>query len=303
MALGGPSRTTLIDDAVTQLVEMGVFLVTAAGNSFDDSCNYAPSRVEGAVNVGATKRNDMLRSSSNGGSCVNIVAPGHKISAASHLGDDHYISYSGTSMAAPHVAGAAALILSESKRLAAQDALRLLTHKAKMVPDESFKMKYPLLRLSSGNCDLYDAEPLLKNKGTVGISASPSPSAIPSPSKFAPQPTEEPPASTFRQASRPLFSPLFDERATAALKPTIEQSTRVATEEESSPRMIPLPPSLSSTPSPSSSKILLVPIRNSSKSVDGRISNSMSDAIQKGIGRGFRITPLSPRVTSIAEKK
>jgi hypothetical protein len=110
MSLGGGASTAL-DDAVRASVASGITFVVAAGNSSADACRYSPARVSEAYTVGATTRTDARASYSNYGSCIDIFAPGSDITS-SWIGSSSAIrTISGTSMASPHVAGAAALYL------------------------------------------------------------------------------------------------------------------------------------------------------------------------------------------------
>jgi len=130
MSLGGsgadPGYTTVIDAAVNN----GVTIVVAAGNSNSDACYFSPAFAKNAITVGSTTSRDARSSFSNYGSCVNIWAPGSSVLSASHTSDTGSRSLSGTSMACPHVSGAAALILSADPTMKSSAVLRELTNNA-----------------------------------------------------------------------------------------------------------------------------------------------------------------------------
>ena len=114
MSLGGGASTAL-DDAVRRSAASGVFYALAAGNSGADACNSSPARAgagtdNGIMTVAATDAADNEASWSNYGSCVDIWAPGVGILSTRLNGGT--TTMSGTSMAAPHGAGAGALYLS-----------------------------------------------------------------------------------------------------------------------------------------------------------------------------------------------
>lgn len=132
MSLGG-SKSTAVNSAAAALVQAGVFLAVAAGNSAANAANYSPASETTACTVGATTSTDTLASYSNYGSVVDILAPGSSI-VSSYIGStsatvsqfplhsdtlgyiaDAEISpqatLSGTSMASPHIAGLGAYFL------------------------------------------------------------------------------------------------------------------------------------------------------------------------------------------------
>lgn len=114
MSLGGGVNVSL-DDAVRNSANRGVVYAVAAGNSGADACNSSPARAgthDGIITVAATDSGDKEASWSNYGSCVDIWAPGVSILSTRRGGGT--TTMSGTSMAAPHAAGGAALYLSSN---------------------------------------------------------------------------------------------------------------------------------------------------------------------------------------------
>jgi subtilisin family serine protease len=115
MSLGG-SASSALDAAVRNAIMDGVQFSLAAGNGnlfgqAQNACNKSPARVRQAMTVGATQSNDRKASFSNFGDCVDFFAPGVGITSAWYTSNTATNVLDGTSMAAPHAAGVAALYL------------------------------------------------------------------------------------------------------------------------------------------------------------------------------------------------
>ena len=132
MSLGGPADDVL--DAATQgAIDSGVTFAIAAGNSSADASGFSPARVEAAITVAASDNADGQAYFSNFGSLVDVYAPGVDITSSWNDGAANTIS--GTSMAAPHVAGAAALFLQNNPAATPADVAAGLT--AAATPDKN----------------------------------------------------------------------------------------------------------------------------------------------------------------------
>lgn len=118
MSLGGSSGSTALKQAVDNAYNSGVVVIAAAGNSGSkgkrNTIGY-PAKYASAIAVGAVDSNNNRASFSSVGSELEVMAPG--VNILSTVPGNGYDSYNGTSMASPHVAGAAALILSKNPNL------------------------------------------------------------------------------------------------------------------------------------------------------------------------------------------
>ncbi|MEU7637907.1 MULTISPECIES: S8 family peptidase [unclassified Streptomyces] len=133
MSLGGGADEAL-DAAVKKAIDSGVTFGVAAGNESTDAGQGSPARVKEAITVASSTKDDQQSDFSNYGSVVDLYAPGSDITSDWNNSDDATKTISGTSMATPHVVGAAALYLADHKDAKPADVEKALTDGA--TPDK-----------------------------------------------------------------------------------------------------------------------------------------------------------------------
>lgn len=221
MSLGGDA-SSLLDSAVRNSVAAGLVYVVAAGNDSADACEDSPARVPEALTVGAADGLDRRAAFSNFGGCVDLFAPGVNIASAYILSDTDTILMSGTSMAAPHVAGVAALYL-EGQESPVPDLA------AAAILDQATTGRLTGLGAGSPDRLLYSwfgetATPTAIPSNTATATATPSPTNTPTPTDMAtPTATETPwptqsPSLTPHETPTPTTTPLVT--STASPTPT-----------------------------------------------------------------------------------
>lgn len=117
-----------VDDAIARLYGAGLVPVVAAGNQYMDACRLSPAGSPRALTVASVNMNDQRTNNSNFGECVSVFAPGGLILTEGHRGTPS--TRTGTSMAAPHVAGVIALYLSTNRTAKPSEVIWTITSNA-----------------------------------------------------------------------------------------------------------------------------------------------------------------------------
>lgn len=156
-----------IKRAIDQLMKAGITVVSIAGNNNvgkpSDACKVSPGSIQGVITASASTKDDKSFDGSNAGVCVDLYAPGTEIRSASHSCDNCRAVKQGSSMAAPHVTGAVALLMQKCPTISPWRVKHLLLSQMVLpnkldmssIPNK-FRETTPnlLLHTSSLQCDL-----------------------------------------------------------------------------------------------------------------------------------------------------
>ena len=128
-SVGAPSSPVIVE-AYEKAIDAGITVVVAAGNDSKDACDFSPANTPRALTVAASDQNDAFADFSNHGGCVDMIAPGVEIHSAWFTAETEGKFLNGTSMASPHVAGAAAMLLGEHPEASPKEIAETLIESA-----------------------------------------------------------------------------------------------------------------------------------------------------------------------------
>ena len=152
MSLGG-GYSSSVDTVLKNVLYKSIPIVAAAGNDEDDACLKTPASTSGVITVGGTGQGDDVYYFTNGGSCVDILAPGNMIQGADYTCNRCSCSkiYSGTSMSAAIVSGVIAIHLQKQPNLTPAQIKQKLTQLCSK-DKVNYRFLEPSLRSSTPNC-------------------------------------------------------------------------------------------------------------------------------------------------------
>jgi len=186
MSMGIPGGSPFADLAVERLRAAGITVVVSAGNDNADACGTSPARAPGAITVTVVDNLDLLPDYANGGTCVDVSAPGHRVRAAWHVADNFFRLTSGTSTAAPVAAGVAAAYLAVRPTATPDDV-------AAWIVAESTKDRLLSVKLGMPNRILALTRlPAATPTPTPTPTPAPTPTPTPTPRTPTPAPTPTP---------------------------------------------------------------------------------------------------------------
>ena len=161
LSIGTPQPSPFANEVINYALANGVLPVVAMGNDGLRTPSY-PSAYKGVLAVGSSNGSDRVSAYSNTGAWISIVAPGENITSLKHSDDSGYVTFNGTSMAAPFVAGAVAYLAGLNPEITPQQMKSILERTAdKIEGDEDFNTKR-----GYGRINVYKAAQLVK-KGAV----------------------------------------------------------------------------------------------------------------------------------------
>jgi len=153
---GGSGSSKTIEDAIKFAYNLGVVFVAAAGNSSQDALNFFPANSPEAITVSASDSADQLAYFSNFGSKIDVAAPGVDVlslqAAGTKLGpvvSPGYCRLQGTSMAAPHVSGVAALILSQNSAYSGEQVRQVIRASATDIGPTGYDLSFGYGRVNA----------------------------------------------------------------------------------------------------------------------------------------------------------
>jgi serine protease len=225
MSLGGTADFSLIRQAVTRAATAGVTVVAAAGNSGPDAVPSYPAAYPEVIAVAATTSDKIIATYSNGGSYVDVAAPGSAILSSWPTGTG-YARLSGTSMAAPHVAGLAALLLQKnvlSAELSMPTAVKNQIETTALKDNVSGYgvTDYSLARYGAGFIDIYGA------LGCGGVGCT-TPNTTPDPVEESSAPLDQTLPAVVEAAPAPVAAPAPAAPAPVAAAPVAAAPVAVA---------------------------------------------------------------------------